>query len=191
MRITGGGARGIPLVAPKGSTVRPATDAMRQAVFSSIASRVPGSRFLDLFAGSGAYGLEAVSRGASSGMFIELNAKAVACVRANLAAVCKSLRRDGHGFEILQRDAATIGAQLGEPADLVFIDPPYEVIEEIAPTLFARLTPWLGAKNDPVVIFEMPGEIDLTVADWTCVKRLGKGARQPGVCFFKANRALI
>src|SRR6185312_16226040 len=59
MRITGGFARGVPLVVPKGEAVRPATDAMRQAVFSSIASWISGAKFLDLFAGSGAYGLEA------------------------------------------------------------------------------------------------------------------------------------
>ncbi len=59
MRITGGLARGIPLILPKGDAVRPATDALRQAVFSSLAARVPAARFLDLFAGSGAYGLEA------------------------------------------------------------------------------------------------------------------------------------
>ena len=62
MRISGGAARGVPLLVPKGEAVRPATDAMRQAVFSSLASWVPGAVFLDLFAGSGAYGLEAVSR---------------------------------------------------------------------------------------------------------------------------------
>ena len=67
MRITGGSARGIPLSLPKGDAVRPATDALRQAVFSSLAARVPGTRFLDLFAGSGAYGLEALSRGAKYG----------------------------------------------------------------------------------------------------------------------------
>ena len=71
MRITGGLARSIPLILPKGDAVRPATDALRQAVFSSLAARVAGARFLDLFAGSGAYGLEALSRGASSGVFVE------------------------------------------------------------------------------------------------------------------------
>jgi len=90
MRITGGQARGIPLVLPKGDAVRPATDAMRQAVFSSLAARVAGARFLDLFAGSGAYGLEALSRGAADGVFVEKNARTADFIRQNIAAVCKS-----------------------------------------------------------------------------------------------------
>ena len=116
MRISGGQARGIPLRVPPGDAVRPATDGMRQAVFSSIASRVPGARFFDLCAGSGAYGLEALSRGAAGGVFVEKNAKAVACVRTNLAAVCKSLGRDeremaANLFRAL-RQADRIGAKV-------------------------------------------------------------------------------
>src|SRR5882724_13627781 len=94
MRISGSVARGIPLAVPKGDAVRPATDGMRQAVFSSLRGRVSGARFLDLFAGSGAYGLEALSRGAAGGVFVEQNARAAACVRKNIEAVCKSLGRD-------------------------------------------------------------------------------------------------
>src|SRR5947199_1862085 len=105
MRISGGIARGIPLSVPKGDRVRPATDGMRQAVFSSLGERVVGARFLDLFAGSGAYGLEAMSRGASGGSFVEQNAKAAACIRQNIAAVGKSLGRDLHEVEVLQADA--------------------------------------------------------------------------------------
>ena len=188
MRISGGQARGIPLVAPKGDAVRPATDGMRQAAFSSLAAVVPGARFLDLFAGSGAYGLEALSRGAVGGVFVEKNAKAAACLRQNLAAVCKSLGRDATGVDVFQSDALT--GPLGDSLpDLVFIDPPYEVIPEVAPVLFARLGEWLAAKPDALVVFEMPGEIELAPAGWTLVKRLGKGVRQPTVNFFRASRA--
>lgn len=184
MRITGGNARGIPLTLPKGDAVRPATDAMRQAVFSSIASRVPGARFLDLFAGSGAYGLEALSRGAASGVFVEKNAKATACIRENIAAVCKSLARGTHDLTVLNTDVTNVPA-IGDAPDLVFIDPPYDLIAEVAPKLFAKLTELLASKADPVIIFEMPGEHELAPEGWTCVKRLGKGRRQPTVCFFK------
>ena len=187
MRISGGTARGIPLRVPSGAAVRPATDGTRQAVFSSLAAHVPGARFFDLFAGSGAYGREALSRGADGGVFVEKNAKAVACLRVNLAAVCKSLgRAEPEAAVILPLDVfhAPLAAQ---PApDLVFVDPPYDLIEAIAPLLFARLTELLAAKDDPVIVFEMPGEIDLAPpAGWKCVKRLGKGIRQPTVCFFK------
>ncbi len=194
MRISGGVARGIPLVVPKGDAVRPATDGMRQAVFSSLGARVAGARFLDLFAGSGAYGLEALSRGAAAGIFVEKNAKAVACVRQNLAAVCKSLGRATDGLEVLQADARTVplralpagsGPAGGAAPDLVFIDPPYDIITAIAPALFARLAETLAAKPDALVVFEAPGEIELAPAGWTLLKRLGQGARQPTVCFFR------
>lgn len=188
MRVTGGNARGITLTLPRGDMVRPATDAMRQAVFSSIASRVPGARFLDLFAGSGAYGLEALSRGAAGGMWVEKNAKAAACIRANLDAVCKSLGRDMSGLQIVNADATSVSLA-SEVPDLVFIDPPYEIIAEIAPKLFERLTELLAPKADPVIVFEMPGEEELAPPGWTCVKRLGKGRRQPTVCFFKRTQA--
>src|SRR6187401_769321 len=102
MRISGGAARGIPLVVPKGDAVRPATDGMRQAVFSSLGERVVGARFLDLFAGSGAYGLEALSRGAAAGVFVEQNAKAAHCLRQNITAVCKSLGRSLEGLRVVQ-----------------------------------------------------------------------------------------
>jgi 16S rRNA (guanine966-N2)-methyltransferase len=190
MRITGGEARGIPLALPKGDAVRPATDAMRQAVFSSLGARVPGARFLDLFAGSGAYGLEALSRGASGGVFVERNARAAACIARNIEAVCKSLARDASGLEVLAMDAMTAPLAGAGVPDLVFVDPPYALIGDLAPKLFARLTDALALKPDPVVVFEMPGEQALQPAGWTCVKRLGKGAHQPTVCFFKANRAL-
>jgi len=188
MRITGGLARGIPLLVPKGDAVRPATDAMRQAVFSSLASWLPGARFLDLFAGSGAYGLEAASRGAASGAFVERDARTVDFIRRNIAAVSKSLGQSGDAFRVTCADATTVPIE--ELPDLVFIDPPYEMIAAVALRLFERLTPLLATKPDPLVIFEMPGELSFSPDGWTCVKRLGKGVRQPTVCIFRANRAL-
>lgn len=189
MRITGGQARGIPLVLPKGEHVRPATDAMRQAVFSSLAARVPDARFLDLFAGTGAYGLEALSRGAAGGTFVERDAGAVACLRRNIAAVCRSLGRDPGVVDVLAGDAAAVPTGRGPAPDLVFIDPPYELIAEVAPRIFARLSELLEPGTDPVVVFEMPGAMELSPAGWTCVKRLGKGARQPTACVFRPARA--
>ncbi len=185
MRITGGAARGIPLVLPKGDHVRPATDALRQAVFSSLAARVPGARFLDLFAGSGAYGLEALSRGAAGGVFVERDERTAACLRRNVAAVCKSLRRDEHDLRVVTADATTFSPAAGAPPSLVFIDPPWDRIEAVAPALFARLGPLLAEVEDPVIVFEMPGEQEVAAEGWTCVRRLGKGVRQPGACFYR------
>jgi 16S rRNA (guanine966-N2)-methyltransferase len=190
MRITGGKARGIPLALPKGDAVRPATDAMRQAVFSSLAARVEGARFLDLFAGSGAYGLEALSRGAAGGVFVEKDGRTAGFIRQNIAAVCKSLGRPVADLTVINADATTV-TPTGAAPDLVFIDPPYEIISETGPKLFARLDGLLKDHPDPVIVFEMPGECELTPTGWTCVKRLGKGARQPTVAFFRKAPASL
>lgn len=188
MRISGGRARGIPLSVPKGDAVRPATDGMRQAVFSSLGARVENARFLDLFAGSGAYGLEALSRGAAGGIFVEQNGKAVGCLRQNIAAVQKSLGGPRGDVAVVQADARSVPVA-GEPPDLVFIDPPYELIEDVAEPIFARLATALVAKPDAIVVFELPGELELAPPGWELLKRLGKGARQPTVAFFRRATA--
>jgi len=188
MRISGGLARGIPLRVPAGDTVRPATDGLRQAVFSSLGGRIAGAFFWDLFAGSGAYGLEALSRGATAGIFVEKNARAAACIRSNLAAVEKSIGGPPPGAEIVQADALAWTARANSipVADVVFIDPPYEQIPDIASALFANLAGKVMARSDALVIFEMPGGMELAPTGWTCLKKLGgKGARQPGVSIFR------
>jgi 16S rRNA (guanine966-N2)-methyltransferase len=159
---------------------------MRQAVFSSLGARVVGARFWDLFAGSGAYGLEALSRGAAGGIFVEQNAEAVAVVKRNLAAVSRSLGRGLVDVQVTRADALTwVPSGAAAAADLVFVDPPYELIPEAAPALFARLLPVLAAKPDALVLLEMPGGAALSPPGWIGVNRLGRGARQPTVAFFR------
>ncbi len=187
MRISGGVARGITLQVPKGDAVRPATDGMRQALFSSLGPRVEGARFLDLFAGSGAYGLEALSRGAASGMWVEQHRRTVDLLKRNVAAVCRSLGRPvDHDLPVLAVDALTVPwPEVSPPPDLVFIDPPYPIIEDVAPTLFATMAQrWPDPATAPLVLFELPGEIELQPPDWTCLRRVGKGKRQPSVAIF-------
>ncbi|MGB8466384.1 MAG: RsmD family RNA methyltransferase, partial [Terrimicrobiaceae bacterium] len=82
MRVIAGEARGLPLSTPP--NVRPTMDRVRGAIFSSLGDAVPGARVLDLFAGSGAMGIEALSRGAASAVFVDSNPRCAACVRANL-----------------------------------------------------------------------------------------------------------
>jgi 16S rRNA (guanine966-N2)-methyltransferase len=187
MRISGGIARGIPLLVPKGDAVRPATDGVRQAVFSSLAARIAGSSFLDLFAGSGGYGLEAFSRGADRGIFVEKSPKAIACLRENIRSVCKSVGRSAELLEVRAGDALAWKPDGDQVPDLVFIDPPYELIPEVGPVLLAGLRDRLARQPDPLVVFEMPGEIALSAPGWRCVKRLGKGPRQPTVAFFRRD----
>ncbi len=184
MRISGGKARGIPLTVPRGEQVRPATDGLRQAVFSALGPRVVGATFLDLFAGSGAYGLEALSRGAEAGGFVERNAAALAALRGNLAAVAKSAGVAEAGFWVEAGDAAGVpwrGVATGP--DLVFIDPPYDLIAEVGSRVLAAVAGM--ASEDVVVVFEMPGELTIVAEGWREVKRLGRGARQPTVVLFR------
>jgi 16S rRNA (guanine966-N2)-methyltransferase len=157
---------------------------MRQAVFSSLGARVAGARFADLFAGSGAYGLEAFSRGASGGTFVERSSWTAACLRRNIAAVCRSLRKGGEELVAVEADALSLPTGTGAPPDLIFVDPPYEMIGEIAPALFGKLAAALGPAWRGLVVFEMPGGEMLEPPGWVCVKRLGRGARQPSVAFF-------
>ncbi|MDR1788770.1 MAG: RsmD family RNA methyltransferase [Opitutaceae bacterium] len=184
MRISGGAARGVTLGAPGGTLVRPATDRLRQAVFSSLAAVVPGAVFADLFAGSGSYGLEAFSRGASGGVFVERNTRALACLRQNIAAVCKSARRGAESLRTLPMDALAWRGGDGAPPDLVFADPPYAVAEDVADALFANIAEATRGKPGAVVVFELPGEMELRPAGWRLVRRLGGGARQPSAAFF-------
>ncbi len=186
MRISGGKARGIPLLVPKGDAVRPATDGMREAVFSSLGHRVEGARFLDLFAGSGAYGLEALSRGAAGGLWVEKHRRTFELLRRNIAAVCQSMQRDEQALAVRCGDATSVLWDTMElPPNLVFVDPPYAVVEKVAPGIFAALKKLLRHRDDPRVVFEMPGEVNLTPRGFEFVKRIGKGDQQPTVGIFR------
>ena len=190
MRITGGNARGIPLRVPKGDATRPAMDRLRQSVFSSLGALVVDLRFVDLFAGSGSYGLEAWSRGASGGTFIEQGREALECLRTNLAAVAKSLQADARACTVSKADALTWTPPDGARAGLVFCDPPYAMIAESAPRIFAQFDRLLLPGREGVAVFEMPGELQITEPGWECVKRLGGGdARAATACFYRRGAA--
>lgn len=184
MRITGGAARGIPLRTGKQSAARPATDRLREAVFSSLGLRVEGARFLDLFAGSGAYGLEAWSRGASGGVFVERQTAQARTIGENVRAVARSLGAAPGAVMVVAGDAMRWTPTDGGRVDLIFVDPPYEKIGDLAPLLFDKFADWLVAGG--AVVFEMPGGTEISPDGWTCFKRLGKkGRHQPGCCFFR------
>jgi 16S rRNA (guanine966-N2)-methyltransferase len=190
MRITGGRAKGIPLRLPKGDRVRPAMDRMRQAVFSSLGAAVEGTTFLDLFAGSGSYGLEAISRGATAGVFVEQDREAVTCLKANLAAVCKSAERDAAPFTVVGADAFSWRPPTPNFATLVFTDPPYHMIETNASRLFDCFERSLAQEPGALVVFEMGAELELTRPGWSLVKRFGGGGAGSAVaCFYVRQRA--
>lgn len=125
MRIVGGEFGGRRLAAPRSNAIRPTTDRTREALFNVIshqfADRLQGSRVLDLFAGTGALGLEALSRGAVFCLFVEERAEARALIRGNV----ETLGLQGRS-KIFRRDATRLGeAGTMAPFDLLFADPPY------------------------------------------------------------------
>jgi 16S rRNA (guanine966-N2)-methyltransferase len=123
VRVIAGAARGRPLTAPKGARTRPTADRVKEAWFSSLQPRLPGAHVLDLYAGSGGLGLEALSRGAVSVTFVERDRAALAALRTNIEAVGLP------GAHVVERDvtsALTAGLDEG-PFDVVVADPPYVV----------------------------------------------------------------
>lgn len=123
MRVIGGQARGTRLRTLRGTRVRPTSDLVREAIFDILGERVLGSRALDLFAGSGALGIEALSRGAKEAVFVERDQKAAEIVETNLKAC--HLEEKGR-IEVKTVDNALAAlSKKGEKFDLVFLDPPY------------------------------------------------------------------
>lgn len=122
MRIIAGEWRGRPLRAPEGDATRPTADRTRETLFSMLTSRLgsfEGLTVADLFAGSGALGLEALSRGAEKAIFVEQAPPAIRAIRANIAALHAQAKCDVRATSVL-----TLGP-VKEPVDLVLLDPPY------------------------------------------------------------------
>jgi 16S rRNA (guanine966-N2)-methyltransferase len=124
MRIVGGRHRGRVLAAPKDRAIRPTADRLRESLFDILIHAhndpVTGARVLDLFAGTGALGLEALSRGAAFALFVDDGAEARALIRENIASLGL-----GGATKIFRRDATKLGANSLAPFSLAFLDPPY------------------------------------------------------------------
>jgi 16S rRNA (guanine966-N2)-methyltransferase len=123
MRVIAGIARGRRLKAPPGDTTRPVTDMIKEALFNVWGQQVQGAAFLDLFAGSGSMGIEALSRGAQTVIFVDNNARAVAVIKDNLQNCHIS-----EGFEVYRNDvfrAIDILQNRGAKFDIIYVDPPF------------------------------------------------------------------
>ncbi len=123
MRVIAGKAGSLPLSTPCGVDIRPTTDAMRESVFGSIGPQVEGARFADLYAGSGAVGIEALSRGARQVIFVESSRRCREGIEANLAnthLAADAVVMAGRVLECWTRVATQYG-----PFDIIFVDPPY------------------------------------------------------------------
>ena len=127
MRVIAGTARRTPLSAPQGLVTRPTADRAKEALFSILGARVAGAHFLDLFCGSGAVGIEALSRGASRVVFVDNANAAIQAVKKNITAA-----RFLAGWEMIKSPVISALAALDKPFDIIFLDPPYEstLIEE-------------------------------------------------------------
>jgi 16S rRNA (guanine966-N2)-methyltransferase len=150
VRVVAGSARGRRLAVPPGDAVRPTADRVREATFNALGSlgAVEGATVLDLFAGSGAMGIEALSRGAATATFVDRDARALAVVRANLDATGLAAHAT-----VVRADAARFLAGAG-PFDLAVLDPPYATDD----TAWTELLATLDAE---VVVAESEREVPL------------------------------
>ena len=181
MRIISGSAGGIPLRIPS-HDLRPTMEMVRGAIFSALGERVLDARVLDLFSGSGAFGIEALSRGAAAATFVDDHPKAIAAIKANLdntrleAAIVRS-----DVFRFLERTDQTF--------DLIFADPPYSKRPN-DPDLAAKLIASSALKNHLLengllVLEKTSGDVSLEAHGWTIVRDKTYGSTQ--VLFLTAN----
>ena len=158
MRIIAGDRKGHTIYAPKGLDTRPTSERVRENVFNLVAPWVEGARVLDLFAGSGAMGLEALSRGAAGAVFVEADRDAVRTIERNLDKLRLS------GATVVRADAATALAQearAGRKYDLVLVDPPYTMTDF---DTLARYLPRVLA-DDGLLVLESSARVAPEFAD--------------------------
>jgi 16S rRNA (guanine966-N2)-methyltransferase len=185
MRIVGGRLKGRALVAPAGAATRPTSDRARESLFNVLehapwSPGVAGARVLDLFAGSGALGFEAISRGAAFALFVETDAAARGAIRQNVEA----LQLFGV-TRLHRRDATDLGAKpagLADPFDLVFLDPPYRT--DLGPRAVSRLAPGGWTTPDALVVYECAADETPALAGFTALDTRTWGAAK--VLFLRA-----
>lgn len=148
MRVIAGTARRLNLKTPEGMDTRPTTDRIKETLFNMIQNEVPGAVFVDLFSGSGAIGIEALSRGAKKAYFIENASKAVSCIEQNLA-----FTKFTDCAIVLRQDACAGLSQIREEqADIIFMDPPYDEGHE--ERVLLRLCDMKYVTSDTLIIVE-------------------------------------
>lgn len=157
MRVIAGEAKRLKLVAPKGDTTRPTSDKIKETLFNILAPDIYGVTFLDLFAGSGAIGIEALSRGASGCTFIEKNKDAVNCIKTNLQTT-----RFTDRARIYPNDVGTCLHTLhpAKPYGIVFMDPPYG--KDMERSVLTMLAGSDIIDDDTLIIVEEADDADLS-----------------------------
>ncbi len=154
MRVITGSARGRKLIAPEGMDVRPTTDKVKEAVFSAIQFDIEGAYVLDLFAGSGQMGIEALSRGAKRAVFVDNSQKALRCVNNNLRSTALERYAD-----VVNRDSYDYIKHINRKFDIIILDPPYRYnhINNILPFV----SPKLNDGGFVICEYESDSEIDI------------------------------
>jgi 16S rRNA (guanine966-N2)-methyltransferase len=150
MRIIAGIYKGRKLTGIKGRDIRPTSDKIREALFSILSQRIENALVLDLFAGTGAFGIEALSRGAAKSFFIEKSKQAVKIIHKNLEIL--SIKEEA---EVFFHDACAISnsnIHLDQKFDLIFMDPPYN--KGLIPKLFKNVNLLTMTKDDSIIIAE-------------------------------------
>lgn len=166
MRVVAGQYKGRTLVAPPGEATRPTADKVREALFDILGPRVAGASFLDLYAGSGAVALEALSRGAARAVAVESHRPALIALEANVEKLKAPLTVE---FMPVERAVPRLISQ-GEKFDIVFLDPPYKM--EMTETLIT-LVPLL---NDPaIVVLEHAAHSPVYASPWGATKEYKYG----------------
>ncbi len=186
MRVIAGRAGGVPLVSPKNG-VRPTMDRVKEAIFSSLGEMIIGARVLDLFAGTGALGIEALSRGADSALFVDEDRQSIAAIEKNLAKTQLAGRvRQQDVFSFLKNTAAAT-----EKFQIVFADPPYDKMksgERFTEKLLANETlPRLLEPDGVFVLEKRPSEELPPTKLWQMRRQKRYGATE--VLFLSAIRS--
>lgn len=158
MRVIAGDAKGTRLEAPKGQDTRPTLDRVREALFSILGSKVSQARVLDLYAGTGAIGIEALSRGAAHCEFIETNAQCAGLIRRNLVAARVESRAEIRQLRVVDAIAELGGA--GQSFDLIYADPPFG--SEDYSLICAELTRYDLLGPDGILIIEHDSRTSLS-----------------------------
>lgn len=158
MRVIAGSARRVQLQTPAGMETRPTTDRIKETLFNMLQPYLCDCHFLDLFSGSGAIGIEALSRGAEQAVFVEMGQEPLRCIRNNL----KNTKLEGQA-KLLAMDVMTALQQLdqqGEPFDIIFMDPPYRMEWERKVLEFLLQSKIVD--EDTLIIFEASLDTDLS-----------------------------
>lgn len=159
MRVIAGTARSLRLKTPEGTDTRPTTDRIKETLFNMLQPYLPDAVFADLFAGSGAIGIEALSRGAKSAYFAENDKKALSCIRENLQFTHLADRAT-----VLQTDAVSALYSIHEKEiDIIFMDPPYGCGHE--ERVFEAISKLSCVTKDTLIVIETSLKTDLSYLD--------------------------